>query len=251
MRYRIFGLLLLALFSSCGKNYLYRNLMLRTGPNYPYSNFSDIQETEYRIAPDDRVDVRIQTNDGSGLINIGGGNIQVGSGGSMSIKIESDGFAKLPIFGRIYLEGLTIRQAEMLIEDKFSAFYNNPFVLVEVSNRRVMLFAGSSTQVVMLQNDNTTLFEVLAASGGITDDGKADKIKIIRGDLRNPQVYLVDLSTLSGMKNANLVMQANDIIYIETRKGYIIKAVSELGPYISILGTVISTAALISSLRAL
>ncbi len=226
--------------------------MLRTGPNYPYSEFSDIRETQYRIAPDDRIEVKVYTNDGSGLINVGtGSSVLVGSGTSLALKIESDGFAKLPLFGRIYLEGLTVRQAEMLIEDKFSEFYNNPFVLLEVNNRKVMIFAGSNTQVISLQNDNTTLFEVLASAGGLPADGKADKIKIIRGDLKSPQVYMVDLSTLSGMKNANLVMQANDIIYIETRKGYVRKVIAELGPYLGALTTIVSTAAIITQLRAI
>lgn len=247
MRNRLIGLSILLLLSSCGK-FLDRSMMLRIGPNYPYSEFSEKSDDQYRIAPDDRIDARIYTNDGSGMINMGG-SVSVGSNTTLPIKIESDGFAKLPVFGRIYLEGLTIRQAEMLIEDKFSTFYNSPFVLLEVSNRRVMLFAGTSTQVVNLMNDNTTLFEVLASSGGIPSDGKADKIKIIRGDLKNPQVYVVDLSTLSGVQNANLVMQANDIIYIEMRKAYLTKTLAELGPYLGLIGTIISTAAIVTQIQ--
>lgn len=253
MRYSVLLLLLAVLFSSCDR-YLYRDRMLRIDSDYEYSEFSEMTETEYRIAPDDRVAARLFTNDGSGLVNIGsttGSGISVGGSTSMDIKVESDGFAKLPIFGRIYLQGLTIRQAEMLIEDKFSEFYNNPFVLLEVSNKRVMIFAGSNTTVVQLINDNTTLFEVLAQSGGIPEDGKADRIKLIRGDLKSPEVYRIDLSTLSGMKNANLVMQANDIIYIETRKNYVSKILRELSPYIAILTSVVTTTAIIIQLRSL
>lgn len=226
--------------------------MLRTDSNYPYSEFPKIQEKEYRLAADDRMAVRMFTNDGSGLINVAAGSsVMVGSGTTLDVKIESDGFAKLPLFGRTYLEGLTIRQAEMLIEDKFSEFYNNPFVLLEVSNKRVMIFAGSNTSVVTLLNDNTTLFEVLAMTGGIPEEGKADKIKLIRGDLKNPEVYLIDLSTLAGMQHANLVLQANDIIYIEVRKGHVSKILAELAPYLAILTTLGSTIAIVTRLQAL
>ncbi|MCF8463622.1 MAG: polysaccharide biosynthesis/export family protein [Flavobacteriales bacterium] len=226
--------------------------MLRTGKDYPYAAFPEIQDKEYRLAPDDRIAVRMFTNDGSGLINVAAGsNVMVGGGTTLDIKIESDGFSKLPLFGRIYLEGLTIRQAEMLIEDKFSEFYNNPFVLLEVSNKRVMIFAGSNTSVVTLHNDNTTLFEVLAMTGGVPEDGKADRIKLIRGELKNPEVYLIDLSTLSGMQNANLVLQANDIIYIETRKGHVRKIMLEIAPYLAILTTITSTIAIVTQLRAI
>ena len=251
MRFRILSLLFLVFLSSCDR-YLFSNRMLRIDNNFEYSQFEDIIETEYRIAPDDKIQVRLYTNDGSGLINMqSGSDVLVGGGTTFGVSIEFDGFAKLPLFGRIYLAGLTIRQAEMLIEDKYSEFYNNPFVLLKVDNKRVMIFAGSNTAVVRLENDNTTLFEVLASTGGIPEDGKAHKIRLIRGDLKNPDVYLIDLSTLNGMRNANLVMQANDIIYIDIRKSYVREVLLEIAPYISVLTTIVSTAAIITQLRAL
>lgn len=251
MRVRVLFLLLLVSLSSCDK-YLNRGMMLRTGAGYPYSEFPKVEDKEYRLAADDRMAVRMFTNDGSGLINVAAGSsVMVGSGTTLDVKIESDGFAKLPLFGRTYLEGLTIRQAEMLIEDKFSEFYNNPFVLLEVNNKRVMIFAGNNTSVVTLINDNTTLFEVLAMTGGIPEDGKADKIKLIRGDLKTPEVYLIDLSTLAGMQHANLVLQANDIIYIEVRKAHIRKVLAELAPYFAIITTITSTVAIVTQLRAI
>ncbi len=251
MKLRLVGLLVLVLFSSCDR-YLFSNRMLRIGSDFEYSKFEDIIETEYRIAPDDKIEIRLYTNDGSGLINVQSGtNVLVGGGTTFGVSIESDGFAKLPLFGRIYLAGLTIRQAEMLIEDKYSEFYNNPFVLLKVDNKRVMIFAGPNTSVVRLENDNTTLFEVLASTGGIPEDGKAHKIRLIRGDLKNPDVYLIDLSTLSGMRNANLVMQANDIIYIDVRKSYVREVLLEIAPYISVLTTIVTTAAIITQLQRL
>lgn len=251
MKVRLLGLLVLVLFSSCDR-YLFSDRMLRIDKGYEYSKFEDIIESEYRIAPDDKVEVRLYTNDGSGLINVNSGtSVLVGGGTVFSISIESDGFAKLPLFGRIYLAGLTIRQAEMLIEDKYSEFYNNPFVLLKVDNKRVMIFAGSNTSVVPLVNDNTTLFEVLASTGGIPEDGKAHKIRLIRGDLKNPEIFLIDLSTLSGMKNANMVLQANDIIHIDVRKGYVRKLLLEVAPYVSILTTIVTTAAIITQLQRL
>lgn len=251
MKVRLLGLLVLVLFSSCDR-YLFSDRMLRIDKGYEYSKFEDIIESEYRIAPDDKVEVRLYTNDGSGLINVNSGtSVLVGGGTVFSISIESDGFAKLPLFGRIYLAGLTIRQAEMLIEDKYSEFYNNPFVLLKVDNKRVMIFAGSNTSVVPLVNDNTTLFEVLASTGGIPEDGKAHKIRLIRGDLKNPEIFLIDLSTLSGMKNANMVLQANDIIHIDVRKGYVRKLLLEVAPYVSILTTIVTTAAIIAQLQRL
>lgn len=249
MRTRFLVLLLLTFLSSCDR-YLFSERMFRIGRDFEYSKFDEIIETEYRIAPDDKIAIRLYTNDGSGLINVqSGSNVLVGGGTQFGVSIESDGFAKLPLFGRIYLAGLTIRQAEMLIEDKYSEFYNNPFVLLQVENKRVMIFAGSNTSVVPLENDNTTLFEVLAATGGIPEDGKAHQIRLIRGDLKNPEVYQIDLSTIQGMRQANLVMQANDIIYIEVRKGYVREILNEIAPYLAAITTIVTTSLLVTQIQ--
>ena len=70
--------------------------------------------------------------------------------------------------------------------------------------------------VVRIQNEYTTVIEALAMAGGISDRGKAHKIKVLRGNLNNPEVYKLDLSTVEGMKEANLIyVRANDIIYVE------------------------------------
>ena len=235
----ILGLFFLLSFSSCDR-YLNQHIMLRTGKDYPYADFQDVLETEYRLAPNDLIAIRLFTNSGSGLLDLGS-EISVGSGTDLLLKIEFDGFCKLPLFGRIYLEGLTVRQAEMLLEDKFSEFYNTPFVLLQVTNKQVVLLAGSSSSVVSLENDNTTLFEVIASAGGLPETAKAQRVKLIRGNLNNPEVFIVDLSTLEGMKAANLVMQANDIVYIETRRSAVAGIVRELAPYLALITSIVTT----------
>lgn len=229
-----------------------RDRMLQTDENYPYAQFSDKIDREYKISPNDIITFQLFANDGFQLINIGGTGsagqqgtqgVQSNSGGGI-YTVEYDGFIKLPVVGRTYVKGLTVRQMEMMLEDLFAEYYHKPFVMLKVTNRRVMVFAGGNSKVVTLVNDNTTLFEVLATIGGMPENGKADQIKIIRGDLKNPEVFMINLSTLEGIKNYDLVMQGNDIIYIEIRKDSVTKTIALLGPYL----TLISTAVLIYGL---
>jgi protein involved in polysaccharide export with SLBB domain len=282
MRLRLLlSLLVLVMLSSCDR-YLNRNMMLRTYEGYPYAQFDDTAEREYRLAPNDMLMVRVFANDGFDMVNLGGdigsgqfggagqagnlgqqggmgqmggagmqggmmqqgnaGNMRGGLGGAaLVLRVEFDGFVKLPVAGRVYVEGLTARQAEMIMEDYYAEFINKPFVLVDISDKRIFLFMGASTTVVPLMRDNITLFEILASAGGIPDEGKADRIKLIRGDLRNPEVHLIDLSTLKGVQNANLVMQANDIVYVEVRKRYMQRSIEELAPFISLISFAVTT----------
>lgn len=212
--------------------------MLRTGPGYKYSEFlAGDSVQEYKVAVNDEISFKLATNDGEKLIDpVMASGAAAGSSAGGTYLVEFDGTVKLPVLGRIKLSGLTLREAEKMLEDNYTKYYNNPFVQLEVTNNRVILFPGGEggTAIVLtLTNTNTTLFEALALAGGISD-GKAFRIKLIRGDLKNPQVYLIDLSTLDGMKKANLVLQANDIIYIEPRNRIPEKFMAVITPYISL-----------------
>lgn len=212
--------------------------MLRTGKDFKYSEFTTTQDTQlYKIAVDDKIVFTLATNNGENLINpVSGAAITMQNAGGEYI-VEYDGMVKLPILGRVKMSGMTLREAEKFLEEKYSKFYNEPFVQIKVTNSKVILFMGGeggSASVLTLEKANTTLFEAIAQSGGISD-GKAFKIKLIRGDLKNPQIFLIDLSTLEGVKKANLVLQANDIIYVQPRNRYPEKFMAAVTPYLSLV----------------
>ncbi len=238
-------IILLAPLFSCNIN---PSIMFKTGPEYPYKVDQTIGNVEYRIAPNDILGFSIFTNDGFKLIDLttgvttmtaagsGGGQNMTGNN-STRFTVEVDGFVKLPIIGRVKIEDQTIREAEKMLEEKYAVYYNKPFVMLNVVNRRVMVFPGTggSGKVVILENENTTLIEALALAGGITESGKADVIKLIRGDSRNPQVHLIDLSTVEGMRQSNMLLQANDIIYVEPVKRVSRGILAEVTPIVGIV----------------
>ena len=182
----------------------------------------------------------MSTNDGERLINpVEGGT--VAQTVSKTYLVEFDGQINFPVLGRIPISGLTLREAEVLLEEKFSKYYNNPFVQLKITNNRVTIFTGAegnSASVLKLENTNTTLFEALAMAGGISD-GKAYRIKLIRGGADNPQVYLFDLSTIEGMKQGNTILQANDVIYVEPRNKIPERITSAVTPYLSLFSTIL------------
>ena len=66
-----------------------------------------------------------------------------------------------------------------MLEEKYASYYVKPFVLMSVQNKRVIVFPGNAgdAKVIPLLNNNTSLIEALALAGGISDDGKAHKVK--------------------------------------------------------------------------
>lgn len=241
MRKLLFIILLLPMFS-CNIN---PSIMFKTGNDYPYKVDQTIGNVEYRIAKNDILSFSVFTNDGFKLIDMTTGvattNGTTGMGYNMNnstrFTVDIEGYIKLPIIGRVKIEDMTTREAEKLLEEKFAAYYNKPFVMLAVINRRVMVFPGSggSGMVVTLENENTTLIEALALAGGITETGKSKVVKLIRGDNRNPQVHLIDLSTVDGMRQSNMLLQANDIIYVEPVKRVSRGILDEITPVVGIV----------------
>ena len=46
-------------------------------------------------------------------------------------------------------------------------------------------------------------------------NSRANRIKLIRNINGNQEVYLIDLSTIDGIKDGSIILQSNDIIYVE------------------------------------
>jgi polysaccharide export outer membrane protein len=230
---------LILFFSSCG--WLNPSIMLKTGKDYQYTKTPDsTKASDYRISANDILEFNIYSNDGFKLIDLTSlntTNTGYKIGTNINYLVESDGNTKLPILGRTKVSGLTIREAETFLEDKYSSFYIHPYVMISVSNKRVIVFPGSAgdAKVIPLQNNNTTLIEALALSGGIADDGKAGFIKLIRQNNDKHDVYLIDLSKIEGIKQASMVLQANDIIYVEPRRKYASKLLQQVAPIVSLL----------------
>ncbi len=243
MKKLIPALSILFIISSCQIN---PSVMFKVPKNYEYSNDQTIGNIEYRITPNDIIGFSVYTNDGFKLIDmttsaasIAGGFQSVNGQGNTQTQflVEPDGQIKLPIVGKIKIAGLTVREAEKSLEQEYATFYNKPFVMIKVLNRRVMVFPGTggTGRTVNLDNENMNLIEALALAGGLTNTGKSYKIKLIRGDLRNPKVMLIDLSTIEGMKQSNLLLQSNDIIYVEPVPRVSQELLSQLAPIIGII----------------
>jgi polysaccharide export outer membrane protein len=246
MRKLLLLFIVIASLSSC--RILRPNLMLKTPKDYVFDKISDtMSDEEYRISITDDISLRILSNEGFKLVdfsNGGGGSANgaaVNNSSVIQTLVEHDGTIKVPLIGRVKVQGLTMREAEQLIETKFSEFYVGPYVILRVTNKRVSVFpgAGGAGRVIPITNLNTTVLEALAYAGGITDDGKAYRIKLVRNAKPKPLVYLIDLSTIEGLKDGNTVVQANDVIYVEPRPRFISRAIGELAPYLSVFSSVI------------
>lgn len=247
MRNSILFIFVSLLFASCST--LDKSRMLKTPRNFEYKQFVDSAnyKEDYQIAIDDNIEIQMYSNHGYNIISLSGSTGEnssngglTGNRGGRAFKVRKDSCIKVPLIGKIKVLGLNLEQLESKIESSLENQFNSPFVLAKINNRRVFLFkGGSSASIIELENQNSTLFEILAKSGGITEDGNASKIKLIRGNIENPDIYLIDISTIDGMKRANMNVKAGDIIYIDPFINYASRISSDINSVMGLLSSIL------------
>ena len=155
--------------------------------------------------------------------------------------IRQDSLVELPIIGDVNLVGKTIKEAEIFLEDIFSEYYVDPFIYLRIESKRVFIFkGGGNASVLPLIYNNTTLIEALASVGGIDQSGKARRIKLIRQTVDEPDIYLIDLSTIDGIKDGSIILQSHDIIYVQPNLNFANEILSDIGPVLTLVTTLAS-----------
>ncbi len=222
-----------------------RDIMFKTDNAYVFDEFKDSTALQLKLQPNDVFQFRLFANDGFKMIDL------ISEGATreaqqlvrtaFSYTIEYDGLAKMPLLGRVSLKGMTVREAELILEEKYSKYYNKPYVQLMVVNRRVVVFpgGGGDARLIPLENNNTTLLEVLGLAGGLNKRGDARKVKVFRYDNAGKRlVYQFDLSTIDGLQYADMVMQGDDVVYVQPNPDIAREALQDITPIVGLLTSI-------------
>jgi polysaccharide export outer membrane protein len=109
-----------------------------------------------------------------------------------------------------------------------------------VTDQMIMVLGEVAIPQPTAYRTGIRLTEVLARAGGIvTDRGDRKDIRIIRGSLREPQVYTTNLKALMGGKATDVVLAPGDIVYV-TKAWYASTAdvLNALSPILSLANSV-------------
>lgn len=242
---------LLSLLQSCGIN---SNVMFKVPKgDINYDSIPLYPTEDYHISIDDKISFTLTTNKGATIIDNYSGVDQTSTSNESDYEyvVRKNGDVKLPIVGFVHIDGLTIQECEDTLINLFKSSYQEPFVQVKITNQRVIVFPGngSDAKVIPLMNANTTLMEALAQAGGITDRGKANTIKLMRNEDGVRKVYGIDLSTIEGLKYVDMIVQANDYIYVEPTADIAKELADDVIPIVTLFTSVLLIFTVISTFK--
>lgn len=151
---------------------------------------------------------------------------------SNGFQIDSQGYIQFPIIGRFKAEGKSLNQVNQELRSKLSRYLKTPDVIV-----RVLSYQGQRYSVqgnVMkggqfyLSDQPVSVYTALGMAGGVTSE-KGDNASITL--VRQGQSYLLNSLELekAGYSLHNLLIQANDTLYVNARENQKIYVMGESG----------------------
>tara|TARA_B110000014_G_C20117372_1_gene590574 strand:+ start:133 stop:2496 length:2364 start_codon:yes stop_codon:yes gene_type:complete len=159
----------------------------------------------YIIAPGDKINILIFGK----------------SQGDFYFEVNSDGYIKPNLMPKIFISGLTLKQARKMLKLRFSTYYvfnEDQFALTLNTSRTitVSVFGEVKKKGSYTSSALNTVLSILSIAGGPTDLGSVRNIQIIRGNEKKT------LDLYSFMNNPELqydfFLNNNDIIYVEPVK---------------------------------
>ena len=235
----------------------YQNTMFQDVDAMQISQAIDRLNNEYLIQPGDEITIKLYTRQGAQLIEAIRSSVvssaETGTQGGQAVYVVSnDGKILLPLLGELKVDKLTESKLKELLEKKFERDYIQPFVMLNIENRRVFLFKGNAAAVINLNKTPTNIFEVIAKSGGLERHISSSDILIIRGDLKRPTIFKVNLQTFQGIQNSEIILQSKDIVYIPEKQRKFYYILQDISPILTapslIFSSIISTVVLLVTL---
>jgi len=141
-------------------------------------------------------------------------------GQSKVAPITPDGQISLPLIGTMQAAGLTVRQLEKMINERYSGAIQDlqtTLVVNEIHHMKFYVLGEVSQPGVFEMAERPTLLQAIARAGGYTSGACLSDVVVLRSDgLEKPMVFKVDLekTLASGVMYPGLNVQPADIIYV-------------------------------------
>ena len=185
---------------------------------------------QYHLQPNDVLSVRIKTLDEetAAYFNIesGGGFQQFNPAGLYvnGYSLDSEGNINLPEVGAVKLSGLTLEQAQQVIEKEISQFVNNATVLVRIVSFKVTVLGEvNNPGYYYVYNEQVTLLEALGLAGDLTELGNRENITLIRQTNRGKEAILLNLKDSEMLSSAYYYLQPNDVVYVQPLRAKVVR----------------------------
>lgn len=182
-----------------------------------------------KIQPFDVLDIRVKINnpkqgvDNPFLSNPGSGGGTMGQTTGIptayysGFLVDKDGNVHLPLLGDVNLKNLTLEQARELLTNKSKEFLHDPYVDIKFLTFKITIMGEVRRPgTINIPNEKANIIDALSLAGDLNEFANSKRVKIIRGEPdKDPDVYLIDLTSIKSLKSTGYNLKPNDLVYVE------------------------------------
>jgi len=194
-----------------------------------------------KIVPNDVLDINIINMNKKS--NIMMSEVGISTTTDSKYVVYEDGTIFLPLLNEVKVTGLTIRELNKELTNRYRAYLKSPYIKASITNHRVYVL-GEVLQrgVVPIEGETISVIEVIAKSGGLTDDAVRDRIRVISEENGKYVLYTLNLNQFSTLNTRNLMLKHNSIVYVEPKSTKSVRvAINDYLPIVQAISSVLST----------
>lgn len=223
-------------------------------------------EKEYglTIQPDDQLAISVSSKDqeliapfntqtliGGGATGSSYGSQANTSSGVSYFYVDKEGNIDFPIFGKIYVKGMTVNELSETIRKRMAEenYIKDAIVSTKIMSFKVTVLGDVRTPGVQsYTGQRLTLLEALGRAGDLNSSAVRTNVLVVREENGKRMSYRIDLTDPGSVfTSPAYYMQQNDLVYVESNKSVKVKG-STSYTYLSVSGTLIGMTTSIVSL---
>jgi polysaccharide export outer membrane protein len=130
-------------------------------------------------------------------------------------SVDKNGQVHLPQVGKVKLQGLTVGEAQDLLQRKINEYFTTATVILKMVNWRVSVLGEVSRPgTYMVYNNQLTLMDALATAGGPLELADKTQVTLLRQTDRGVQALYVDVSSTALLSSEYYYLLPNDVVYV-------------------------------------
>jgi polysaccharide export outer membrane protein len=237
------SIVMIVFFTGCGvKEY---QLFQDANSSSTISQSQDINiNFESRIVPDDILSIDIYNmNQKSNILRDSTLLNSTNNEPKNRYIVAPDGTIYLPILGETKVQGLTIKELDRDLTNKYRKYLKQPYVKASIKNHKVFVLGEVNKQgIVPIEGNSISVIEAISKSGGLTDHALQDRIRVITKENGKYRLNTLNLYKFSTLNIDNLMLKHNSILYIEPKGSKALKVgMQDYLPLIQAISGIAST----------
>lgn len=140
-------------------------------------------------------------------------------------SLDDEGRIDVPLIGSVSVLGLSLREIEIILEEKLEPYVKFSKISVNLSNFRVTVMGEvNDPGVQYIYEGEYDLLQALSNAGDLTEFANREKIRLLRREGKKLKSVWLDLTSPEVVSSEYFQLQQGDYVYIEPLKAKVTRS---------------------------